>query len=80
MQHEEQQQIRDALAGNPVCYILITCGSPGADGHMQVEMTYKGDATVASYLLQQAQAVVDEEVDGVLEELEPSHAKVVEIG
>ncbi len=46
---------------NPACYLLITCNEPSEDGHMQVEMTYEGDAALASYLLQGAQSIFDEE-------------------
>lgn len=44
-----------------LCYVLITCDQPTADGHMQVEMSYEGDASVASYLLQGAQSYIDEQ-------------------
>ena len=41
------------------CYVLITCGKPSADGKMSVEMTYEGDPTLASYLLEHAQGFID---------------------
>jgi hypothetical protein len=80
MQHEEHQEINDALAANHACYILITLGAPNEEGKMEVEMTYKGDAGVASFLLQQAQAVVDEQAEASMEELSTSPSKVVELG
>jgi len=43
-----------------VCSIRITCTEPKDDGTMQVEMTYEGDKTLASYLLQSAQQMFDE--------------------
>ena len=45
------------------CYILITCGHPSADGKMSVELTYDGDPTLASYLLENVQCVLDQDED-----------------
>ncbi len=42
------------------CYILITCAHPNAEGKMNVEMTYEGDAALASYLLENAQNYLEE--------------------
>ena len=42
-------------------YVLITCGQPDAQGEMQVEMTYDGDKDLASYLLANAQCVLDDQ-------------------
>ena len=47
------------LKEDHACYILITCGKPSADGKMSVEMTYEGDPTLASYLLENAQGFID---------------------
>jgi hypothetical protein len=47
------------------CRILITCTEPTGDGKMDVEMTYEGDPTLASYLLERAQAYVEQEDDGL---------------
>lgn len=47
----------------PLCSVLITCGEPSEDGQMDVKMTYEGDATLASYLLQGAQSMMDEQED-----------------
>ena len=56
--HRKLRQNADqAVAG----YVLITCGKPDAKGEMQVEMTYEGDKVLASYLLESAQSVFDEE-------------------
>jgi hypothetical protein len=41
------------------CYVLITCKEPSADGKMQVEMTYEGDAYLAAYLIESAQHFID---------------------
>ncbi len=61
MNIKDQQRIKKTLAKNHACYVLITCDAPTEDGSMQVEMTYEGDADVASYLLQGAQSIIDEE-------------------
>lgn len=52
------------LKEDAACYILITCGQPGADGKLSVEMTYEGDPSLASYLLESAQGFIDQEEEG----------------
>lgn len=42
-------------------YVLITCAEPNPEGKMQVEMTYEGDPTLASYLLESAQQFIETE-------------------
>lgn len=66
MGHHVHKLIGQKLSKSSVCYVLITCEEASADGNMQVEMTYEGDAALASYLLQGAQAQIeqDEERDG----------------
>jgi hypothetical protein len=44
------------------CYILITCEEPSIDGKMQVEMTYKGDFDLASYLVENAQLFFNQQI------------------
>jgi hypothetical protein len=53
-------QLKQFLADNNECYVLITCGKPTKDGKMQVEMTYEGDATLAAYLIESAHGIMDE--------------------
>jgi hypothetical protein len=48
--------------GAQACTILITCGQPSADGKMSVEMTYEGDPLLASYLLENAQGLMELEM------------------
>lgn len=63
MNNIDHKEIKRQLSKNPSCYILITCYEmPTTDGKMQVEMSYKGDEVLASYLLQGAQNVMDENV------------------
>lgn len=45
-----------------VCYVLITCGEPNAEGKMDVEMTYEGEPFLAAYLLENAQSILDERI------------------
>jgi hypothetical protein len=53
------------LTQESVCYVLITCTKPSKDGQMNVEMTYGGDDPVlASYLLQGAQEMMDDKLNG----------------
>lgn len=60
MKGDKQKQIRETLAKQHACYVLITCDQPSDGGNMQVEMTYEGDTALASYLLQGAQSIMDE--------------------
>jgi hypothetical protein len=53
------QDVKNVLARNNACYVLITCGEPSEDGKMQVEMTYEGDACLAAYLIESAQNFID---------------------
>jgi hypothetical protein len=61
MKRNVQKLLKDTLAKQHVCYVLITCDAPSDDGNMQVEMTYEGDAALAAYLLQGAQSFIDEQ-------------------
>jgi len=65
MKHKRRKHISDTLtlSKNRACYVLISCGEPSADGNMDVEMTYEGDLSLASYLLQGAQTFIDEKQD-----------------
>lgn len=55
MNSKDRKLIRQTLSKKHLCYVLITCGEASEDGNIQVEMTYEGDATLASYILQDAQ-------------------------
>lgn len=63
MNKRNREHLQEMLDNNPSCYVLITCGQPSEDGQMCVEMTYQGDAALASYLLQGAQLYIDQEED-----------------
>lgn len=60
------KSVKERLAKNHACYILVTCDGPQENGQMQVEMSYQGDPALASYLLIGAQNIIDE--DSTLEE------------
>lgn len=77
MDKKSRKHVQDALAKNPSCYVLITCGKPSEDGELQVEMTYEGEASVASYLLQGAQFFMDQEEEKELL-LQNSQIRLVE--
>ena len=57
------QEVHDALANDNACYVLITCGKPAEDGKMQVEMTYEGDSSLAAFLIESAQDIIDGQED-----------------
>lgn len=61
MKRNVHKGLKESLAKKHVCYVLITCDAPSDDGKMEVELTYEGDASLASYLLQGAQSIIDEE-------------------
>ena len=55
---EEQialEEIHERLAEENSCYVLITCKPPDTNGNMHIEMTYEGDPSLASYLIESAQ-------------------------
>lgn len=56
-----EKGLKETLAKNHVCYVLITCDAPSDGGEMQVNMTYEGDASLAAYLLHGAQSFMDEQ-------------------
>lgn len=56
-----RKHLQQMLDEDHSCCVLITCGKPSEDGEMQVELSYHGDAALASYLLQGAQFVIDQE-------------------
>lgn len=61
MNRDVQEGIKKTLAENHTCYVLITCDQQTAGGKMEVEMTYEGDKALASYLLEGAKTIIDED-------------------
>lgn len=76
MSKRSRKHLQEAVDKNLTCYVLITCGQPSEDGHMQVEMTYQGDTALATYLLQSAQTFIDQE--GELDAYSPPAIRLVE--
>lgn len=60
MSKKDQELARKILGKNPSCYVLVACGDPCENGKIEVEMTFHGEPTLASYLLNEAQGVLDE--------------------
>lgn len=56
---KSQQDLREILRENNVCYVLITCTEPTDDGKMEVEMTYDGDPMLAAYLIESAHDLIE---------------------
>ncbi len=63
MKADLHRDVKRTLAKKHACYILITCNQPSGGGEMAVEMSYEGDALLASYLLQGAQSIVDNDLE-----------------
>lgn len=61
MKQDPHIAVKRTLGNKHACYILITCDKPTANGKMEVEMTYEGEAALASYLLEGAQYHIDQE-------------------
>lgn len=57
------KDIHKVLAQRNACYVLITCGQPSESGEMNVEMTYEGDVTLAAYLIESAQGIIEEKAE-----------------
>jgi hypothetical protein len=56
---KSEQDVGHTLLQDNACYVLITCGKPSEDGKMQVEMIYEGDVSLAAYLIESAQGLLD---------------------
>ncbi len=63
MNEEMAARLKDLLGKNKACYVVITCDEPTEGGSMQVEMTYEGDPTLATYLLDTARDHIDSEIE-----------------
>ena len=63
MQEKMRNHLKRALEQNHTYCVLITCTTPNEKGDMQVEFNYDGELPLTAYLLQGAQAYVDEQQD-----------------
>lgn len=61
MKADVRERIEEALGEDHACFVLITCAKPSADGEMEVKLCYEGDTALASYLIQGAQAYIDDQ-------------------
>ena len=61
MKRNLEKCLKNTLAKNHLCYVLITCDAPTIGGELEVEMSYEGDASLAAYLLHGAQNIIDDE-------------------
>lgn len=62
-----REQIKKTLSKNHACYVLVTCSEPTEEGKMEVELSYDGDESLVSYLLQSAQNVFDENTNSTVD-------------
>ncbi|MCH9610507.1 MAG: hypothetical protein S4CHLAM81_01510 [Chlamydiales bacterium] len=56
-----EPMVSEQKSEEKACKIFISCDQPSADGKMSVEMTYEGDPSLASYLLERAQSFIENE-------------------
>jgi hypothetical protein len=61
MKLNRHKRLKESLGKDYACYVLITCQESSANGEMEVEMSYEGDAVLAAYLLEGAQNIIDEQ-------------------
>jgi hypothetical protein len=57
----KERDFRKELNDRYCCYVLITCTTPSKEGNMQVNLTYEGDESLASYLIENAQMLLNPE-------------------
>ena len=62
--------IKKTLSAKHACYVLITCSEPSEQGKMNVELSYDGDESLASYLLQSAQDIFENQVDETVDSIQ----------
>jgi hypothetical protein len=63
MKEDINRRIKSSLAKNNACYVLITCNDSVETGSLEVEMSYKGDAPLTSYLLEEALLTIDKQFE-----------------
>jgi hypothetical protein len=55
-------KIKETLSRKHACYVLITCSEPSSEGKMEVEMSFEGDESLASFLVDSASQAFDEKL------------------
>ncbi len=71
-QTASKEHLEELCKEDKACYIVLSCGTPDADGNMDVKMTYDGDPVLAAYLLQNACIRLEDQLESdpdVLEHL-----------
>ena len=54
VKEQSSEKLRTLLDEDYTGYVLITCAEPSNEGKMQVELSFGGDVTLASYLAESA--------------------------
>lgn len=49
-------KLKEALSGQDLSFVLITCTKPSEEGTMNVEMDYEGDRDLIAYLMKSAES------------------------
>ncbi len=62
MAPKAHDKLKESLSKNMACYVLITCSEPSEDGQMNVELSYEGEETLASFLIENAQMYFDDKM------------------
>jgi hypothetical protein len=55
-----KENLESELSKQHACYVLITCDHPDKEGQMKINMSYQGDQALASYLVEGAQAYLED--------------------
>ncbi len=53
------ESIQKYLSENYAAFVLITCSKASQEGDMQAELLYNGDHVLISYLIDNAQQILD---------------------
>ncbi|MEN9343626.1 MAG: hypothetical protein RLZZ453_413 [Chlamydiota bacterium] len=56
-----RQDLKEILTERYPCFVLMTCGNASAEGKIEVEMMYDGDASLAAYMIESAQMFIEDE-------------------
>lgn len=78
MDQRTKEVIHDALSKEHACFVLITCDPPTDEGNMNVQLSYEGDVTLASYMLQGAQDILDDVLESGPDEDHTAPLRLIE--
>lgn len=54
-----QANMAKNLSDKTICYVLITCEKPAANGSMHVDLVFEGDKNLAAHLIQSAKSAFE---------------------